>query len=58
MTVHHDKKAYGKLAKTEEELSDEQILKMIKRLNGEEEILHGSGKSDTGETAAEDGKKP
>lgn len=35
MTIHHDKKAYGRLAKTSEELSDEKILNMIKELGGE-----------------------
>lgn len=36
MTIHHDKLAYGKLAKTSEELSEEQILNMLKDLNEEE----------------------
>ena len=29
MTIHHDKLAYGKLARTSEELSEEQIKKML-----------------------------
>ena len=33
MTIHHDKLAYGKLAKTSEELSEEEILKMLSELN-------------------------
>lgn len=32
MTIHHDKLAYGKLQKTSEELSEEQILKMLAEL--------------------------
>lgn len=36
MTIHHDKLAYGKLEKTSEELTDEQILKMLAEL-GEDE---------------------
>lgn len=29
MTIHHDKLAYGKLQPTSEELSEEEILKML-----------------------------
>jgi len=29
MTIHHDKLAYGKLRPTSEELSEEEILKML-----------------------------
>lgn len=36
MTIHHDKLAYGKLAKTSEELSEEQIKKMLASLAEEE----------------------
>lgn len=32
MTIHHDKLAYGKIAGTKEELTDEQILKMLAAL--------------------------
>lgn len=32
MTIHHDKLAYGKLEKLNEELSDEDILKMLSEL--------------------------
>lgn len=35
MAIHHDKMAYGKLAKTSEELSEEKLAEMLKRLNGE-----------------------
>lgn len=38
MTIHHDKMAYGKLAKTGGEIPEEELLKMIKELNGEEEV--------------------
>ena len=36
MTIHHDKLAYGKLARTSEELSEEQIKKMLASLTEEE----------------------
>lgn len=36
MTIHHDKAAYGKLAKTSEELSEEKIAQMLKKLAGED----------------------
>ena len=32
MTIHHDKLAYGKIAETKEELTDEQILEMLSAL--------------------------
>ena len=34
MAIHHDKKAYGRLAKTSEELSEEKIAETLKKLNG------------------------
>ena len=37
MTIHHDKLAYGKLASNMEELSEEEILKMLDGLQEEEE---------------------
>ena len=37
MTIHHDKLAYGKIAANTEELSEEQILEMLKELNADEE---------------------
>lgn len=36
MTIHHDKMAYGRLAKTSEELTDDDIFKMLENLNGGE----------------------
>lgn len=37
MTIHHDKMAYGKLAKLQEELSEEKLAQMIKEMNGGDE---------------------
>lgn len=37
MTIHHDKLAYGKLAPTKKELSEDDVLKMLEKLNGDEE---------------------
>lgn len=37
MAIHHDKPAYGKLAKTSEELTEEKLLEMLKKLKQEEE---------------------
>lgn len=37
MTIHHDKLAYGKLASNMEEMSEEEILKMLENLEEEEE---------------------
>ncbi len=36
MTIHHDKLAYGKLASNTEEISEEEILKMLEELSKEE----------------------
>lgn len=44
MTIHHDKLAYGKLAKTSEELTEEKLLEMLKKLKEEEE-QNGKDKS-------------
>ena len=45
MAIHHDKLAYGKLASNMEEMSEEEILKMLENLeeeeNGEEEKKEG-----------------
>ncbi len=38
MTIHHDKMAYGKLEKTSEELSEEKIAEMLKKLKSGEEV--------------------
>ena len=37
MTIHHDKLAYGKLASNMKEMSEEEILKMLENLEGEED---------------------
>ena len=37
MTIHHDKLAYGKLAPNMEEMSEEEILKMLLEVNEEGE---------------------
>ncbi len=50
MTIHHDKLAYGKLAPTKEELSESDILKMLAKLNSEEEA------EDTPQPEKENGK--
>ncbi len=37
MTIHHDKLAYGKLASSREELSEERLAAMLKELNKEKD---------------------
>ncbi|MBD5631656.1 MAG: hypothetical protein HDP34_00275 [Clostridia bacterium] len=37
MTIHHDKLAYGKLESTSEELSEDELLKMLEKLSEEDE---------------------
>ena len=37
MTIHHDKLAYGKLESTSEELSEDELLKMLEKLAEDEE---------------------
>ena len=37
MTIHHDKMAYGRLAATQEELSEERLLEMLELLAEESE---------------------
>lgn len=37
MTIHHDKSAYGRLAKTSEELSEEKLEEMLKKLKDTKE---------------------
>lgn len=58
MAIHHDKLAYGKLKGTREELSEEQIAEMLKRMREEEP---DGGISADGETddapERRDGKK-
>ena len=34
MTIHHDKSAYGRLASSREDVSEERLLEMLKNLNG------------------------
>lgn len=36
MAIHHDKLAYGKIKGTREELSEERIAEMLKRMREEE----------------------
>ena len=36
MTIHHDKLAYGKLASNMEEMSEEEILKMLENIQEDE----------------------
>jgi len=36
MTIHHDKLAYGKLASTQEDVSEDRLAEMLKKLNGTE----------------------
>lgn len=49
MTIHHDKLAYGKLAKTSEELTDEQILKMLAELRDGDKEEQPSAEKEDGE---------
>ena len=37
MTIHHDKMAYGRLARTSEELSEDKLAEMLKKLNEADE---------------------
>lgn len=37
MTIHHDKLAYGKLEESMEELTEEDIAKMLEELNDEDQ---------------------
>lgn len=39
MTIHHDKLAYGRLAKLNEDMTDGQLADMLKILNGEEQYI-------------------
>lgn len=34
MTIHHDKMAYGRLAASREDLSEDKLAQMLKELNG------------------------
>lgn len=50
MTIHHDKMAYGNLASMKEELSEEKLLKMLEKLNGEEEKKEEAPKKEAHQT--------
>ncbi len=56
MTIHHDKLAYGRLAKTSEEVTDAEILKMLAELNGEQDEADPQKEAADGK-AAKDKKK-
>ncbi len=43
MTIHHDKLAYGKLAPSSEELTEEKIAEMLAKLSKDEEDGDKSG---------------
>lgn len=50
MTIHHDKLAYGKLASTREELTEDELLAMLNELEKLE--------SDDEETKSDDKRLP
>lgn len=52
MTIHHDKLAYGKLAPTSENLSEERLAQMLAQLNGLEN-RENCGEEDAAEDCAE-----
>lgn len=37
MTIHHDKLAYGKLASSREDVSEERLAEMLEKLNEKDE---------------------
>lgn len=39
MTIHHDKLAYGKLASSMEEMSEDKLAEMLKQLSEEEDEI-------------------
>ncbi len=43
MTIHHDKMAYGKLAPSSEELTEEKIAEMLAKLSKDEDESDKSG---------------
>ncbi len=49
MTIHHDKLAYGKLVSSMQEMSEEEILKMLETLSEEkgEESKENSSKNNS-----------
>lgn len=42
MTIHHDKLAYGKLASSREDVSENRLEEMLKKLNGKDEKQEAS----------------
>lgn len=46
MTIHHDKLAYGKLASSMEETSEERIAQMLKELADNEQDQNEDGEED------------
>lgn len=56
MTIHHDKLAYGKLASTQENVSEDRLAEMLKKLNGTEPE-DGEGQEDKEEKATPKNKK-
>lgn len=54
MTIHHDKTAYGKLAPSREDLSEDKIKKMLLSLNCESE--EASAEKICGDKKISDGK--
>lgn len=46
MAIHHDKKAYGKLAPSQENVSEERLAEMLKKLKGENENVDGGESSE------------
>lgn len=50
MTIHHDKMAYGRLASSREELSEERLAQMLKALNeGEKQTVSEKNEQKDGE---------
>ena len=48
MAIHHDKKAYGKLAPSQENVSEERLAEMLKKLKRETEEEDQEERSDNG----------
>lgn len=51
MTIHHDKMAYGKLASSSEELSEEKIAQVLANLANEQSEDGGEETAEKDETA-------
>lgn len=56
MTIHHDKLAYGKLASMRKDLSEDELLKMLKALSEEGENKEEENKTAIPEKNGKDGK--